>query len=772
MTWDELRNALAIRRGATDHSATLEPYEKQIHDLCGSLLIFDRSSKDNEENPKVKFCHKTIADFLKQNPDDLFLDQSFSQHSGKLPLMRKFFIDPYNAATELGLDCLTFLQYDCYNQLENVKAALEGGGISNAFLKYAAAFWFLHLEQGNRTGEVSQAIRTFMQSPNFWTCVAVQSHVVPYVFGRYAETAPGCYQMGLRRADLCEQDSFGVPLPTWLEQQQVADLDRDFCSFVSDWHEVLAFRPGALSQCLRLTPMKSKLGVNLHQPERVRVWRATEKMNLATFSHLSISSVHLSKGKLFAEMISRHEDVSTDQWRYHHVPVFSKGIEIHAPLEIDALSVKLRGQSNNFQVRNIDGKFRFMAFDEENLQFKCSGGDSCDVYGAPDTFQSAKPGHEWKVIWKDCQVTEHGTVTMFHVSQKIIKLENSEEFESDCYSDSDTDSDSDSGSDSDSETNSSVSNDDSGYDEDQGQKHRFKGSIMDWLIIVLDPRNPLWIPITLDNRQRGGVAYAVHPSLPLLLCQVKGQTIRADLNTGNWGTWKELADLENDETGIFSQHSKNSICQLTFSSRHFMPGRKGNANTGSPHKQEVKYKFRGAEDSLSSEHNVLVYWSEKEMIAALPPLTLQPKLVKFNLHHPSSDESHAASAEPKTLQDPIFFPSSTTTSHPVLLYRSRSSSDHELFLSLTERKKPGQTTDRFEKIYLCSASPAIIRWKIPHDNGWRLWDPKQDEESEDLKRGSDDVRTLRGVFVDGDKQFCVPVRSGLQWSRKAFLSCA
>ncbi|KAJ5719497.1 hypothetical protein N7493_007952 [Penicillium malachiteum] len=815
MTWNELRNALAIRRGAMDHSAKLEPYEKQIHELCGSLLIFDRSSKDNEENPKVKFCHKTIADFLKQDPEDLFLDKSFSQHSDKLPKMRKFFIDPYNAATELGLDCLTFLQYDCYNRLDNLKAALEGGGISSAFLKYAAAFWFLHLEQGNRTREVSQAIRTFMQSPNFWTCVAVQSHVVPYVFGRYAETAPGCYQMGLRRADLCEQDSFGVPLPTWLEQQQVADLDRDFCSFVSDWHEVLAFRPGVLSQCVRLTPMKSKLGKNLHQPERVRVWRATEKMSLANLSHLSISAVHLLKGKLFAEMISRHESVSTDQLRYHHLPVFSKGIEIHAPLEIDAAIVRPSGQCNNFMVKNIDGKFRFTAFDEANLQFKCSDGDSYDVYAAPGTFQSAKPGHEWKVIWKDCQVTEHGTAAIFHISQKIIKVENSEEFESDCYSDSDTDSDSDSGSDSDSETNSSVLNDDSGYDEDQGQKHRFKGSIMDWLIVVLDPRRPLWIPISLDNRQRGGVAYAVHPSLPLLVCRVKGQTIHADLNTGKWGTWKELADLEDDETSIFSQgkepfesnssrneyivsltadltelrfsscgkflhclqasfteDSKNSICQLTFSSRPFTPGHKGGANTGSPHKQEVRYKFCGAEDSLSSEHNVLVYWSEKEVIAALPPLTLEPKLVKFNLHHPSSDETHGASAEPETLQSPIFFPSSTTTSCPVLLYRSRSSADHELFLSLTERKKTGQATDGFEKISLYPASPVIIRWKIPQENGWRSWDPKQDEESEDLKRGFDDIRTLRGVFVDGDKQFCVPVRSGLQWNRKAFLSCA
>lgn len=65
-----------------------------------------------------------------------------------------------------------------------------------------------------------------------------------------------------------------------------------------------------------------------------------------------------------------------------------------------------------------------------------------------------------------------------------------------------------------------------------------------------------------------------------------------------------------------------------------------------------------------------------------------------------------------------------------------------------------------------------MRWKIPNDNGWRVWDPERDEKSTDLKLGVDYVRMLRGGFVDGERRFDVPIRSGLDWTRKAFLSCA
>ncbi|KAJ5964931.1 uncharacterized protein N7479_004807 [Penicillium vulpinum] len=66
----------------------------------------------------------------------------------------------------------------------------------------------------------------------------------------------------------------------------------------------------------------------------------------------------------------------------------------------------------------------------------------------------------------------------------------------------------------------------------------------------------------------------------------------------------------------------------------------------------------------------------------------------------------------------------------------------------------------------------VVRWKIPNENGWRVWDPERDGKSTDLKLGFDYIRMLRSGFGDGERKFDVPIRSGLDWTRKVFLSCA
>lgn len=132
----------------------------------------------------------------------------------------------------------------------------------------------------------------------------------------------------------------------------------------------------------------------------------------------------------------------------------------------------------------------------------------------------------------------------------------------------------------------------------------------------------------------------------------------------------------------------------------------------------------------------------------------------------------------QTLQDPVFFPSSTLASSPTLLYRHRSSKEHELFLSLVRKKafrtRPddGQKWDKKQQEPVEPSLPVDMRWKIPHGGGWRTWSPASDEKSKDMSFGVDYIRILRGGFVDGDRTFDVPIRSGLDWTRKAFLSCA
>jgi hypothetical protein len=71
--------------------------------------------------------------------------------------------------------------------------------------------------------------------------------------------------------------------------------------------------------------------------------------------------------------------------------------------------------------------------------------------------------------------------------------------------------------------------------------------------------------------------------------------------------------------------------------------------------------------------------------------------------------------------------------------------------------------------------PVVLRWKIERGNGrdgWRAWDPDVDGRASDLKRNVPVWKMLRGQFVDNDKLFSVPIRSGLDWKRKGYLSCA
>ncbi|KAJ5746108.1 hypothetical protein N7520_011290 [Penicillium odoratum] len=687
ITWNELCNALAIRRGASDHSAGRQPHEEQVYRLCGSLLSFDRSSKGSEHNPTVKFYHKTISDFLRQNPDDLLMEKSFSQDQHKFPLIRKFFIDPISASAQIGLDCVTLLQYQRYKSFKDIPNALGCDKIEDAFLKYAASFWHIHLfDKTNNSRETFWEVQRFMQSPNFWTCIAVQSYTAPFLFGRYAEVSDGCYLMGLRREDLNGDYCFGVPLPSWVKDHcsHGLEMDNDFCSFLHDWHEVLASRPGALDQCVPLRAMKSKLGTNFHHSERIRIWRASEKMHLEDVSNLHFSSVTLSKGKLFVDLVTRQSNEPSGLCHYHRVPIFCKDSKFHEGFNMDL------GKSN------------------------------------------------------------------------------------------------------------SDSNSDSGYD---GQHENPCGKAEDpekiateWAIIALDPFPPVWIPLALGNRHRGGVAYAIHPSSPMIILDsTDGQTIIANLDTGNWHIAKDLIDAEDPGTAIlsqqlrfspdgkflhslrasFTQEPNNSTCQLTLSTRPFIEDSKEKdlPNALSSSQQHIVYKFSENLESLSSDF-FLAHWGDKEVVVALPSLTCEPKFIKFDLRQ-TRIETNSDEVPVQTLINPIYFPSSTVKAHPILLYRHRTSpKDHEMFLCLTQRTEPSKAQLEDEEIEDVTSSPVVIRWKIPHGRGWRAWDSESDGVSEDLRSDMNNYKALRGAFVDGDREFTVPIRSGLNWTRNAFLSCS
>ena len=68
--------------------------------------------------------------------------------------------------------------------------------------------------------------------------------------------------------------------------------------------------------------------------------------------------------------------------------------------------------------------------------------------------------------------------------------------------------------------------------------------------------------------------------------------------------------------------------------------------------------------------------------------------------------------------------------------------------------------------------PMLMTWDLDRERDWREWDKDVDAQSEEWKEGGCTYDKLKGTFVDADKRFNVPVRSGLDWRKKAFLSCA
>lgn len=203
----------------------------------------------------------------------------------------------------------------------------------------------------------------------------------------------------------------------------------------------------------------------------------------------------------------------------------------------------------------------------------------------------------------------------------------------------------------------------------------------------------------------------------------------------------------------------------------------------------------------------LTHWSDREVIIALPPLTCDPKILKIMLPvfpavAPSGGEDDYCSGENTimTLQHAVYFPTSTPARQAHLMYRNEGEIGKtvggRLYLVLDKlvhtaagddndaTGTTGDVTESSESVGdsingkvdgpdLGHASPPVVlRWKVAQGDGWRAWDTNSDTMSSDLKRDVPVWKMLRGQFVDSDKLFSVPIRSGLDWRRKGYLSCS
>lgn len=163
----------------------------------------------------------------------------------------------------------------------------------------------------------------------------------------------------------------------------------------------------------------------------------------------------------------------------------------------------------------------------------------------------------------------------------------------------------------------------------------------------------------------------------------------------------------------------------------------------------------------------LTSWSDNEVVIALPPLTCDAKIIKIEL-----DTDPAVDTPVCTLRAPIYFPTSTPRRTARLIYRGSQGAKSSEYLCLVLDTVAGVEQAGEGEAGLQTSGPVVLRWKIGELGGWREWEEEQDGTASDLKRGMSAWQLLKGDFVDNDKYFSVPIRSGLDWTRKGHLSCA
>lgn len=538
---NELLNALAIQPGIRDHSRSRERELRDIEDLCMPLITFDRSGKGSKDNPVVKLYHKTVEDFFLQGLDTHNIRQD----------LRKFFVTSQSSAMEMGMNCLTYLQYERYVQPLDPKALLAENSKEHAFLPYAATFWSQHLTDIQPTPGIDKQIKDFLKSRNFWTCLSVQIRVAKYLFARFTAMAVdrGAYTMGIKSSELTGSESlFGLPLPEWFDtySQDGKILDRSFCCFVEEWREVLVRYPEGLGLCVPLRQFPESCHLTpLDYEKRITAACLEEGYRMHAVSEVHLVDVSFSKKTLWADVLYR-EKGDAAQVKRSLIPLYSPKKKPPPPT---SHSLPL-ADGWLMSVTQQDGREDIVeawSIDPQTLEVRHTRKDFSEKHKAPSSLHQDVIGRRdgsWEVLSTDTVTGSEKTlpIRIFHMVWKPKKREiqaddeddeegDVDSLEADSSEEEDSDDDisdeeavpgeSESQDDGDNEDGSSEaeSEDRTGSEEESSETEYNSddgGVINDCLILVPQSGEPYWHHWSSSSSIWGRIACAAHPSLPLM----------------------------------------------------------------------------------------------------------------------------------------------------------------------------------------------------------------------------------------------------------------
>ncbi|KAI0870765.1 hypothetical protein GGS24DRAFT_90925 [Hypoxylon argillaceum] len=807
MSIDELVDALAIQRGR-DYSTSRLPKEELIRDLCGSLIIIEPHASESNPSPFIKFCHKSVKDFFQQDPkaSDLGVDAS----------LHKYFVAASNAHEEIGLDCLTYLMYSRYSK--QLDLGFLDGVIpkEHAFLRYAVTFWFQHLgDESIKTPSpsVELAVREFISSKNFWNCLRVQSYVVPFLFGRYTSHKQS-FKMTIRGREWKEDDRFAVPLPTWLGDNSPENLLRDqsLCHFAEEWREVIITHPNGLDQCISTKPFATSCWLkSLSKSNIVRCVNLAEAFGNDILTTSRLLGVGFNGKKLCVDVAYQTKDGPTDTIYRLKQPLFkanSQPQRWHQKLPMDSNS--LEWAIYPMEKENATSELIAWSVDPWSLDLKKTGNECSERIKPPSNIPTNTTRTASKTTWdmiahyNETRADAGTSVHVIHMSRKNIRsmrLGDSDDDDDDDDNDEERQSDSskkssgvasdieesdDESEFSDDDTSSEKSSNESTAEEmttDESDLDSIPDDQEDTgcLILISQDHSPFWTkPWTQPPLLWSKIMCAIHPTKPIVAFMRNPTQLEVIDLAKRTETSIKVSGLTDDQEDVlasaqelrfsrcgsyihcliikFTQKNLHTECSIVTSCLKYTLEEDDVMKTITASKtHRIVYNFADPLIALDPPFS-LSYWCDDYIIIALPPLTCSPKILKISLHSDVSDPV-------LTLRNPIYFPASTPRRDARLVYRP-SSKDAEGYVFLVLNAVPAAKDATSDT----SSPVAALRWSVSDDDGWRPWN-QEDEILPDSTRNSL-WKFMRGNFVESGKPFSVPVRCGLNWTRKGYLSCA
>jgi hypothetical protein len=787
----ELTHALAASKGMADYSVQRLPKRELIEELCSNLIIFDRHSKGTQDDPLLKVAHKSVQDFFLQDPNSLSLPDNN---------LRDFFVTGETADLELGQAAIFYLSYTRYQQPQVIASIIEDH--DHAFLRHAAVFWYRYLRGARHTKALAEKVTSFVQSEAFWTCTATQIYLAPHLFARYRGRY-GCYSIeatGIKDETDEETVNYATPLPDWLELDEYAPAGSRVVealhSFVTEWHPVLNSHPAALDQCIMDFDWQMMIpGRIVSQSKQIRMLSFRKSASLSNWLPLSVADTYIKNNEVIALTVE-HDLISKmyrTRWTSLKTTLAQASTEkVPTPL--------LANSSVNTTIFSPDNNFTqdYWAVNTRHLSAQLFHPTThAEGFSTPETYTSNRAGGTWKLISQTINYSSASTspmalVAAFHctleqandISNSDILSTQDSGYVSQSNYESHSDSDSDSGSTYDVDTiSSSTSN------ETPAQSCMF---------IIRDSAEPLWHYWNSSSKVNIEAPCAFHPTEPLAvwspsaheIClmnlsskKAKSTILPEPVNAQFLSVLamrKEFHFSRSQDSGgatmyylLYTGTRDDTCYRHTIYVSTFLFSRT-DANSGD-------YVFERTQPTQTIQYEcaspiqhplILTYWTTDYLYVALPSLSCNPKMLQMRIDQSETTNDYKKqTAKIQTLRNRIYFPYSTPYRNPQLRILRHRSNSSQRTLHLLLNADFYTSSSSYNSKEPIRKPPAVLAWDL-NTQDWRAWDDLVDGKDKQVVDNDCVYKMLRGTFVDEEREFQVPVRSGLDWRRKAFLSCA